>query len=156
MLDELFKSNVMVADLTKMVIGDKIGYGGSREVYQWLPDPGMVLKVERGGNSYSNVMEWQTWNDAEHHIGDKEIMKWLAPVHYISPTGVYLLMSKTKPAPDDLFPEKIPVWMTDTKVQNFGLLKGKFVCHDYGNNLICNTGMVKRMKKADWWDEDDD
>jgi hypothetical protein len=45
----------------------------------------------------------------------------------------------------------MPAFFTDLKRENFGLLLGRLVCHDYGVNLLMENGMTKRMRKANWW-----
>lgn len=145
--DEYFLSTVE-QDLFRFMCGELLGHGASRDVYVFEPDPRYVLKIETGAQSFSNVREWDIWHDAQH-MGD-EVSKWLAPCKSISPSGVVLMQRRTKPA--TTYPDKLPAWMTDTKRQNFGMIGRRFVAHDYGNHLICNSGMTKRLRKADWWD----
>jgi hypothetical protein len=125
-----------------------LGTGQSRDVYEFGPDPHWVLKFETGAQSFSNIREWDLWHDALS-MGP-EVHKWLAPCKSISPCGTVLMQRRTRPA--KTFPEKLPAWMTDTKRSNFGMIGKRFVSHDYGNHLVCNQGLTKRLRKAKWWD----
>lgn len=44
----------------------------------------------------------------------------------------------------------MPVFLTDFKPENFGLLNGRVVCHDYGNHLLHERGMSTAMRNAPW------
>ena len=144
-----FFNNAVEADFFHIMCGEHIGTGASRDVYALVSDPNYVVKIETNAQSFSNIREWDLWQDAL--IMGEDRSNWLAPCERISSTGIVLIQKRTKPAKK--YPEKIPVWMTDTKRSNFGMIGNKFVCHDYGNNLMCNSGLSKRLKKADWWDE---
>jgi len=145
--DEWFKSTIE-RDFFNFMCGELLGNGASRDVYVFEQDPRYVLKFETGAQSFSNIREWDTWNDALN-MG-KEVSDWLAPCVSISPCGTVLRQRRTRPA--KTFPDKIPAWMTDTKRANFGMIGNQFVAHDYGLHLICNKGMTKRLVKANWWD----
>lgn len=131
----------------QLLCSEKIGSGMSRQVYTGELFPDCVTKVEAEGR-FQNVMEWETWRRVEHTA----YAKWFAPCRWISDNGRVLVMEKTRPAIESEFPEKIPVFLTDTKRANFGVLNGRLVCHDYGSHLLMENGMVGRMKKAAWWD----
>lgn len=145
--DEYFQATVE-RDFFHFMCGDLLGSGAYRNVYVFAPDPRFVIKIETGAQSFSNIREWDLWHDAQH-MG-KEVSDWLAPCVAISACGTVLQQRRTRPA--KTFPDKIPAWMTDTKRQNFGLIGSRFVAHDYGNHLICNSGLTKRLRKAEWWD----
>ena len=78
--------------------------------------------------------------------------KWFAPCLFISPNGLFLIQEKAIPCPKAMFPEKVPACMGDLKYKNFGLIKGKFVCFDYGSMPITNYAITTQFKKADWWE----
>uniref|UniRef100_A0AAU7VG84 Uncharacterized protein n=1 Tax=Dinoroseobacter phage vB_DshS_R26L TaxID=3161158 RepID=A0AAU7VG84_9CAUD len=145
--NEYFQATVE-RDFFQFMCGEMLGRGQYRDVYVFEPDPRFVLKFETGASSFSNVREWDVWQDAQH-MG-KEVSDWLAPCVAISPCGTVLQQRRTRPA--KTFPDKLPAWMTDTKRGNFGMLGRRFVAHDYGNHLICNAGMTKRLVKAKWWE----
>lgn len=144
--DEYFQATIE-RDFFHFMCGDLLGAGAYRNVYVFAPDPRFVIKIETGAQSFSNIREWDLWHDAQH-MG-KEVSDWLAPCVAISACGTVLRQRRTLPA--KTFPDKIPVWMTDTKRQNFGLIGSRFVAHDYGNHLVCNSGLSTRLRKADWW-----
>lgn len=134
-------------DFFHFMCGELLGCGQFRDVYAFAHDPNWVVKIETGAQSFSNVREWDLWHDALH-MG-KEVTDWLAPCKTISACGCVLMQRRTKPA--KTFPDKLPAWMTDTKKQNFGMIGRRFVAHDYGNNLVCNKGLTKRLVRAHWW-----
>ena len=148
LLDTHF-TDAIELDIFRLLCGDLIGEGASREVFIYQPDYDYVVKIEAQSYSFRNIIEWQVWQDADE-LGI-EISNWLAPCKTISPSGIALIQRRTKPA--KTYPKKIPSWMTDTKRSNFGMLGRRFVAHDYGHNVICNGGMTKRLSKAKWWDE---
>jgi len=135
------------ADFAQMMLDGKIGSGAARSVFKLHLIPDCVAKLEaRGG--LQNVAEYQVWKAVEK----TEFAKWFAPVVSLSKDSTVLIQKKTTPAQRTDFPEKVPVFFTDLKYQNWGLLDGRLVCHDYGVHLLLETGMTKRMVKADWWD----
>lgn len=134
-------------DVFQMLCGERIAEGSAREVFECAYDDSLVVKIENGAQSFQNITEWQLWHDAQFHTAAS---KWLAPCEKISPCGLVLIQRKTKPAKS--FPDRLPVWITDTKRSNFGRIGGRFVCHDYGNHLVCNSGLSKRTRKVDWWE----
>lgn len=129
--------------------GKLIGHGYSRQVYEYKLDSSLVIKIETCINVskyFQNVIEYDTWIN----IKDTDLSKWFAPCVYISYNGNVLIQKKTNPVKK--YPDMIPIFLTDTKKQNYGMYKGKFVCHDYGTNNLIKYGFTKRMKKADWWE----
>lgn len=146
-MDGLFKSTVE-KDFFHLMCGELLGEGAYRKVYVFAQDPKWVIKFEEGAQSFSNIREWDLWHDAQQMHPD--VRAWLAPCKAISACGSVLIQARTKPA--KTFPDKIPAWMTDTKRGNFGMLGRRFVAHDYGNNLVCNTGLTRRLKAVEWWD----
>lgn len=55
-LEEYFVSTVG-KDLLNLVVGDRIGYGIGREVFEYLPDKSLVIKFETKGQSFQNIIE---------------------------------------------------------------------------------------------------
>jgi len=141
-----------------LLCNERIGYGMSRQVFDSLVLPDCVIKVERDPGRFQNVMEWETWQ----HVQWGRHSVWFAASRWISPNGRVLVMEKTeRPAPDG-YPARLPVYLTDTKRTNYGLSmltdpkSGKpakrFVCHDYGTNLLMEWGMSSRTRAVDWID----
>lgn len=150
--DDAFISSALTTtvarDLFFYITDGVIGSGTARTVYSYTVHPEYVLKVETGSGSFQNAMEWKTWQE----LKDTDLGKWLAPIHSISPCGLYLLQRRTRRPLDSKYPAKLPAFLTDQKRDNYGVLpSGRFVCHDYGTCLqfINQPG---RLVKADWWE----
>lgn len=145
--EEFFKG-VIPNDLWELCIGEKLGEGMSRHVYVWRPDPTLVVKIETQKHNWFNIEEYNTWAA----VRDTKHARWFAPVVGIAGGGSMILQRRTQlPRLEDL-PSKLPIFLTDTKTENFGVLDGRVVCHDYGFHLLRERGMNSRMVKADWWD----
>lgn len=108
--------------------------------------PDLVAKVETGSGSFQNVQEWEFW---QAWCETKDVRRWLAPCADISPCGTILLQERTTPIPPGKFPDKMPDFLTDMKRSNYGLLKGKVVCHDYGR-VVATASTT--LRKAHWWE----
>lgn len=137
--------NTITLDLFQLICGDVLGSGAGRTVYECMIRPDLVVKVETPSHSFQNQSEWRFWNDWRM---DADMKKWLAPCEAISACGTVLLQRRTEPVHPDHYPDRLPKFLTDTKRSNFGILDGKFVCHDYG--LVVST-VSTALKKAEWW-----
>lgn len=141
-----------------LLCNERIGYGMSRHVFDSLLLPDCVIKVERDAGRFQNVMEWEAWQKLKW----TKHSAWFAACHWISPNGRVLVMEKTQRPGPDAFPERLPVYLTDTKRTNYGLSMAtdpktgkpatRFVCHDYGTCLLMESGMTSRTRKVDWID----
>lgn len=142
-----------------LLCGEKIGSGMSREVFECRLLPGFVVKVETDPYRFQNILEWETWNI----VMETKAAHWFAECRWISPSGKVLVQERTRPASALELPEKVPVWFTDLKRQNWGMAKPRMkcatpgrewpVCHDYGTGLMLQEGTTtRRLKKADWYD----
>lgn len=152
MSDELFLNDwgvSTVRDFGLLFCGDRLGYGMSRSVYELAIDPTKVVKIEGERGFFQNVIEWETWQS----LGTTPHGKWLAPCRWISPCGIVLVMDKTAPLSRRRAPPKLPEWLTDTKLTNYGLIGRRVVCHDYGTNMLLNHGAFgsKQRKVRGWW-----
>lgn len=137
----------ILRDMTAFVCAESLGNGIGRLVFVYRPNPKWVVKIEENG--FQNVIEQHVWD----RVHTTTYARWFAPIIDVSPLGTVLLMERTeRPRPED-FPKRMPAFLTDFKRTNFGMLRGKLVCHDYGTNLLCEVGMTKRMRNADWWDQ---
>lgn len=141
-------TGAIAKDLLSLCVGGKIGTGAYREVYEWLPDTSLVLKVEMGAKRFSNHAEWALWNDIQHWTADER--GWFAPCTDVSDCGIYLLQKRTTPLRESELPKKVLRCLTDLKPDNFGWLDGRIVCHDYAMNLAHSYGITRHMRKADW------
>lgn len=132
------------------VLGKPLGDGIGRKVFEsnWENGEGKwVIKIEDcSPGRFQNVTEWNSWS----FVKGTKWAKWFAPIEWISSCGSVLIMRKTK-API-VFPEKMPIFLTDFKRDNYGMIDKQIVCHDYGTNVLMSYGLSNRMKKADWWD----
>lgn len=144
--DLLNVTHTVQKDLLRMIIGKEIGAGASRRVYELRHNAEYILKVEEGSYDFGNVLENELWNTVSY----TDFAKWLAPVESISPCGTCLIMARTEPVPKDQLPKFVPDWLTDIKQSNWGLYKGRVVCHDYGLNMSMQNGVTKKVRRADW------
>ena len=137
---------VQTIDLVRMVIGETVlGSGYSRKVFVSAINEDDVVKVCAVGN-FSNIREWELWQEVREI---PRLRPWFAPCKSISPCGLILVQARTRPVPMQRMPQKVPAILTDLKIENWGLLKGKVVCHDYGNHKRNVPGFA--MRKAHWW-----
>lgn len=134
------------ADVFDTLCGELLGEGAGRAVYANLLDPATVIKIETRGRSFQNIMEWELWQSQQYN---PSAAKWLAPCVSISPSGIVLVQKRTEPIPKKLLPKDVPAWATDLKQENWSLLNGKPVMHDYGITLLMDKAS-SRLKKADW------
>jgi len=115
-------------------------------VFEFAPNPELVVKIETRNHSFQNVMEWEVWTEVQEYVASK----WFAPCHSISPCGIVLLQSRTYELDKSQFPKKMPAFFSDLKYQNFGMLNKQIVAHDYGVSHLIEVGMTKEMRVADW------
>lgn len=136
-------------DIHDLFVGEELGRGSSRVVYQTEHDKNAVIKFEEGAKSFQNVLEWEVW----HAVKDGPLAKWFAPCLDISSNGIWLIQRKAEIIPHAQYPEKIPTFFTDTKYKNFGVIGKQFVCFDYGSMHVRTLSYLKKtMRKADWWE----
>jgi hypothetical protein len=129
-----------------LLVGDRLGGGAHREVYALRHDDTKVIKVEYVCGVFANVHEFQVW-DA---VKGTDLARWFAPVVFIDTFGNTLIMGRTKPISDRMWNaiEELPAFLEDLKQENFGIYKGRVVCHDYGYTGFIELGMKsKKMKR---------
>jgi len=148
----LDEPKVCLDDALRMFVGCFIGGGCFRHVYEYALDPkNLVVKIEFSShNRFQNAIEWDVWDQVQY----TKWAQWFAPCVAVSPCAQVLIQHRTHPLPPDMAPKKLPNFFTDLKYQNFGLLNGKVVAHDYGGNLFVDRGLgAARMKNVqkDWW-----
>lgn len=142
----------ILRDWMGAALGTQLGSGICRKVFVYGLNPKFVIKVEQSG--FQNAVEREIWSA----VKETQYAKWFAPVHHISGLGCLLLMSRTVPAPRKIFPKRMPDFLGDLKYSNFGLLRGKLVCHDYGTVTNFLHGFTREkinFRKAEWWDSED-
>lgn len=137
------------------LLGDFIGSGCSREVYEYIPSKDFVVKVEAYGKSGDNYLEYNIWNEVRNTPSEK----WFAPCWWISPGGKILIQKKTKDfysKSGDKVPDKIPSFFTDIKPSNFGWMGNQLVAHDYAFTLgmavsaEIGRNKMKSSKELQW------
>lgn len=119
-------TNTWSEDLWSLFIGDKIGSGMYRDVYECRPNSSLVVKVEKE-HTFCNVREWTTWSDLE----SSKWADWLAPCICISNNGKFLLQSRADGILNKTLPDKIPDFLDDTHSANWGVFEKRLVCFDY-------------------------
>lgn len=133
---------MIARELCDALVGEIIGTGQNRQVYDMPMNPFLVIKHEYCGNRFQNAIEWEVWQT----VKNTKYEKWFAPCQNISSNGVFLLQSKVEMIPKAHYPKKIPSFFADLKYENYGILNGKFVCFDYGTIHI--TSLNKSMKST--------
>lgn len=126
-------------DFERLFLGKHLGTGAFRAVYEHGLDPKAVIKAELNEECFHNVNEWIVWNDLRFR---QDAAKWLAPCIAISPGGHILVQARTKPITKAQMPTKVPRFLTDIKTDNWGLYRGRPVCHDYA--LVITDYSMKR------------
>lgn len=145
----ILENRIVTLDLLDFFIGDLKGLGSSRYVFTYMPNTQYVIKIDVGADN-QNVREWDTWLS----VAETKYAKWFAPCKEISECGRILIQKKcTLNISYDKFPKMIPAFFADLKYQNWGMLNGKLVCFDYALNLMKETGINAKMKKANWYNE---
>lgn len=135
-------------ELAGLMLGRRLGVGVGRRVYVCRLDQRFVVKIESRGGSFQNQLEWETWEALKGTTRER----WLAPCLDISGSGSVLLQRRTQAARASDYPTRMPVFIGDYKRANFGMLDGKFVCHDYASLVNLSNGLIG-TRKAHWWGE---
>lgn len=144
-LKDLAKHKIANIELIDFILGDFLGYGVSRLVFDYNPDPKYVIKIDTSTYN-ANALEFHIWND----VKETKYAKWFAPIKHMSPCGRILLQRKCKFDHLENYPTKIPEFMSDIKSDNFGWLNGQFVCVDYAGSNLITTGLTDKMKTVKW------
>ena len=126
-----------------------IANGISRTIYSSKLFPECVVKVEDNALMFQNIREWETWKLVE----GTQFARWFAPCRWISPTGIVLVMERTREPTPKQYPDKMPAFLSDFKKTNYGMYKSRLVCHDYGTNWLMNVGLTTRMQRVQEWYE---
>lgn len=134
-------------DLFHLICGDKIGEGQYRIVFEYVQDPTKVIKLDTRLN-WSNVHEHTMWTECN----GTGIEKWLAPIYWLSPGSVWMIQARTTPIKTGKYPKKVPACFADIKPENWGMYKGRPVCHDYANSATHNMLRThgSKLKQALW------
>ncbi len=143
---DLFKNDwFLLSDFADLFVGATIGQGCSRSVFEFNLNPNWVVKIDRSGQ-FDNVSEWEIWHSIKDHT---EYSRFLAPCHHLSSCGRVLIQQKTYSIDTEVLPLEIPSFIADVKIDNWGVIGGKVVCHDYANHNFFNKEMLS-MSPPDW------
>lgn len=135
---------VVQRELNDLLVGKLIGSGQYRAVYGLELNERLVIKFESDDTGkFCNVAEWHIWQQVKD---DPDLARWFAPCRYISYSGSVLIMDRTKPI--KTLPDMLPDFLGDLKPKNFGRLRGRIVCHDYGLHEHIIRGGFKRWRMA--------
>jgi len=143
--------NLLFADMWGTLCGNLIGYGASRDVYECAIMSDYVVKINKSevlGGVNQNYQEWQTY----HNLIGTKWAKYLAPVYFASHNYSIILQEKCEPIQLKQLPKRIPKFLNDRKLDNWGMLDGKVKCFDYG---ITNYDIPKELLVMEDWDCED-
>ena len=125
-------------DFIKFFVGEKIGEGTARWVYEMRYQPDLVVKLEYSESTFQNIQEWTAWTSCQF----LPMAGLLAPCRRISPCGHILIQERTEALLEGEAPSKTINFISDRKLKNFGRTKdGRIVCHDYAINDMAKTGI---------------
>lgn len=148
---ELFQKDwLMLSDFIDMWCGKFVGSGSSRMVYEFTLNKTLVVKIDHTNGGFFNVAEWDTYHNIKN--SHPKLAKYLAPCIQISNAGKVMLQQKTECIRSSQLPKSIPFFLADTKLQNWGKLGNKVVCHDFANSRIYSH-VSQRMVKPEWWSD---
>ncbi len=133
-------------DAFNLLCGDLIARGCHRKVFVCNLRDDLVVKVENDhARRFANILEMEFWNDHQFY---EPVAKWLAPIIMLSPDGRILLQKRCDPIPATYEkPDKMPAFLTDIKVANFGIFEGRLVCFDYALTI---RNASARLRKVEW------
>lgn len=141
----------LLSSIIDFFIGNYIGEGCSRIVYEYTLDSKYVVKIPNSEHGFSdNLMEFEIYG----LLKDTEYGKWLAESKWVSSDGAVLIQRKTKEIKPEDLPENLPSFFTDIKPSNFGKVGKQIVCHDYASSIIrfvflTNLKKTQKVKKSD-------
>lgn len=138
---------IIINDALGLLFGRRLARGTFRDVYEHATDPTCVVKVEARKTEFCNQAEWAIWTESQGH----EWRLWLAPCVSISAFGTALVQRRTTPLPPDKRPALVPNFLADLKLENWGMLDGRPVVHDYGNHRVCELAQKGHALVAGRW-----
>lgn len=139
-------SHRVQSEFACFMLGALIGSGMSREVYEHPFDPTKVIKVENSAKHFQNVKEWEIWQQFKDC---PDVARWLAPCHFISDSGTFLIMDKVRDLPENKKIDKLPFFITDRKRDNLGMIGNRVVARDYALSIITLQTRLTKWKQND-------
>jgi hypothetical protein len=137
-----------VNDFANFFLGNVLDEGCYRKVFLHAVYPKRyVIKYEKSDVQFANVTEYMIWNE----LAATPIGRCLAPVRAMSPCGIWLIQDRCEPLAKRDAPRKVPSFLADLKVSNWGWLRDRPVCFDYGNHkLFTHAARSSRLVKRKW------
>ncbi len=120
------------------LIGNFIGTGSARDVYEVTGKPNLVIKVAKSNlQNGANQREANYYQQAQT-AQNQPVLDVIGEVKSISQTGKYLIMEHLSDITDNkLIPVQVPSDLTDIKRPNFGYdTKGNVKMRDYGQTKM--------------------
>ena len=132
-----------------ILLGEKIGSGCFRDVYECKLNDKYVVKVMRDDaiDTFANVIEWKIWEEIQDY---KTMSKWFAPCEFITDDGKVLIQHKVRIRDIEKYPKKVPTFFTDIKQDNFGFIGKQLVCFDYNTTILTKNWNAKTLKNANF------
>ncbi len=144
------EGNLIRNQTLSLFVGEQIGSGAYRRVYECVHDDSWVVKVEYCGREFCNIAEMQVWNE----VKGTPIEHYFAPCQEVDVLGLALVQRRCRPftseksfkkAIDKYWGGKVPDFFDDVHYGNFGLFEENdvttLVCIDYGFNHFSKKGV---------------
>jgi hypothetical protein len=125
----------------QLLVGQRIGGGGAREVFEVKNDPGAIIKVA-AQYPFTNFIEWLIWT----WVRDTHWRKAFGECHTISASGRYLIMERLENLPEGRKTDTptLSSFVRDVWANNFGIdPAGVIKVRDYAN--ISMTELVENV-----------
>ena len=146
-IDFILRDKIVGHEFAGMLLGDLLGSGASRYVFQHAGHKNRVIKIDMS-NWNANVIEYDVWQSVQHV---QRINKWFAKCYQMSRCGRILIMEKLDMERGiSAYPKIVPAFFTDIKWANFGFRGKQLVCCDYASNLLIEHGLKVKMVNAKW------
>ncbi len=146
-IEQIIHNKFVTLEMADMLLGGFLGQGASRYVFESAMNPDHVIKIDVS-DQHSNVAEYECWRKVSHV---PKIARWFAPAVSISRHGTIMIMEKARTDVDTKkFPKLIPKFFDDVTPNNFGFIGKRFVCIDYSQHLLWETGMKIEMREIIW------
>lgn len=138
-----------------LFVGNSIGEGSSRCVYELEREPDKVLKIEYAGKTFHNIIEWKIWEA----VAGTQVCDWFAACYEIDCWGSALIQQRA-----DVFQSEreftralnrtraghIPAIFDDVRYNNFGLIDDVVACVDYGYSHLFDRVRKELMIEEGW------
>ena len=142
-----FLENSVSMEFFEMMVGPHLGSGAFRDVFEYKPNPSLVIKFESAAETFHNVQEWEIWKRVKKN---KDLSKWFAPCESISFGGSVLIQRYARDCLDTELPKLIPAFFTDNAPRNWGKIGERAVCRDYGLHTLYDQGLRPALRHVEW------